>query len=137
MLLVTSSLIAKGNGTVKWNFYGISGKKLTIEASAYWVPDFSFWIFHRGRTSNIIKRGVWMNHMGVYFVANGKRVDLSYNNANLPYARATTAGIEADTATIEVNVCGSEENINLTGKGKLLLLWHQQLCHASCWLVRW
>ena len=60
-----------------------------------------------------------------------------YNNANLPYARATTAKIEAETATIEANVCGSEENTNLTRKGKLLLLWHQWLGHASFRLVRW
>ena len=65
-----------------------------------------------------------MNSNGAFFVVNDKRINLSYNNANLPYACATTAGIEADTATIEANVCGSKENINLTRKGKQLLLWH-------------
>ena len=78
-----------------------------------------------------------MNHMGAYFVVNGKRIELSYNNANLPYVRATIAGIEAETANIEANVCGSEVNTNLTRKGKLLLLWHQRLGHASLRLVRW
>ena len=34
-------------------------------------------------------------------------------------------------------MCGSEENTNLTRKGKLLLLWHQRLGHASFRLVRW
>ena len=46
-----------------------------------------------------------MNQASAYFVDNGERVELSYNNANLPYARATTAGIEAETANIDVNVC--------------------------------
>ena len=71
-----------------------------------------------------------MNNTGAFFVVNGEQIKLSYNNANLPYARATTAGIKADTATIEANVCGLEENINLTRKGNLLLLWHQWLGHA-------
>ena len=78
-----------------------------------------------------------MNHMGAYFVANGERIELLYNSANLPYARATTAGTEEETATIEANVCGSEENTNLTRKGKLLLLWHQRLGYASFRLVHW
>ena len=34
-------------------------------------------------------------------------------------------------------MCGSEDNTNLTRSGKLLLLWHQQLGHASFKLVRW
>ena len=40
-------------------------------------------------------------------------------------------------ANIQENVCGSKENSNLTRKGKLLLLWHQRLGHASFKLVRW
>ena len=60
--------------------------------------------------------------MGAYFVANCERIELSYNNADLPYARATTAGTKAETAKIEANVCGSDENTNLTRKDKLLLM---------------
>ena len=71
-----------------------------------------------------------MNQASAYFVVNGERVELSYNNANLPYARATTAGTKAESARIEANVCGSEDNTNLTRSGKLLLLWHQWLGHA-------
>ena len=62
-----------------------------------------------------------MNQAGAYFVVNGKHVELSYNNANLPYARATTAGTKAESARIEANVCGSGDNTNLTRSGKLLL----------------
>ena len=46
-----------------------------------------------------------MNSSGAFFVVNGDRIDLSYNKANLPYARATTARIEADIETIEAKVC--------------------------------
>ena len=45
-----------------------------------------------------------MNQAGAYFVVNGEHVELSYSNANLPYARATTAGTEAEPARIEANV---------------------------------
>ena len=99
-----------------------------------------------------------MNSAGAYFVVNGKRIELSYNNANLPYVCATTAGNEAEHANIQANacgsednsnltrsgklllniqanVCGSEDNSNLTRSGKLLLLWHQRLGHASFKLV--
>ena len=37
-----SGLIAKGKGTIKMNFVGKNGKMVTIEASAYWVPDLRF-----------------------------------------------------------------------------------------------
>ena len=63
-----------------------------------------------------------MNQAGAYFVVNDERVELSYNNANLPYACATTAGTKAESARIEANVCGLEDNTNLTRTRQLLLL---------------
>ena len=78
-----------------------------------------------------------MNSRGAYIVVNGVRIDLWYNHVNLLYVCATTAGSEAENANIQANICGSEDNSNLTRKGKLLLLWHQRLGHASFKLVRW
>ena len=42
---IESGLIAKGKGIVEYNFVGKDGKKVTIEASAYWVPGLWFRIF--------------------------------------------------------------------------------------------
>ena len=42
---IGSGLIATGKGTVEYNFVGVDGKMVTIEASAYWVPDLRFRIF--------------------------------------------------------------------------------------------
>ena len=42
---ISSALIAKGKGMVEYNFVGVDGKMVTIEASAYWVPDLQFQIF--------------------------------------------------------------------------------------------
>ena len=74
-----------------------------------------------------------INSMGAFFEVYGERIDLSYNKANLPYARATTAGSEVES--LEANVCGSEENMNLTRKGILLLIWYQRLGHVSFRLI--
>ena len=70
----------------------------------------------------------------IYFIVNSKRIDLAYNKANLSYARATT-DVGSKEEPHEVNVCGSEDNINLKRKRKLLLLWHQCLGHVSFRLV--
>ena len=111
---------------------------VTIEASAYWVPDLRFRIFSLQSYFKHNKNAEFrMNQAGAYFVVNGEHIELSYNNANLPYMCATTAGVEAETATIKANVCGSDENTNLTRKDKLLLLWHQRLGHPSFKLVQW
>ena len=135
---IGSGLIAKGKGAVEYNFVGVDGRNVTVKASAYWVPDLRFRIFSQQLYLKYNKDAEFqMNSSGAYFIANGEQIELSYNNANLPYARATTAGAKAETATIEANVCGLEENTNLTRKVKLLLLWHQQLGHASFKLVRW
>ena len=42
---IGSGLIANGKGTIEYNFVGKDGKMVTIEASAYWVPDLWFRIF--------------------------------------------------------------------------------------------
>ena len=34
---IGSGLIAKGKGTVEYNFVGVDGKMVAIETSAYWV----------------------------------------------------------------------------------------------------
>ena len=119
-------------------FFGKDGKNVRIEASVYYVPDLRFQIFSlQSYFKNNKDAKFRMNSAVAYFVVNGVRIELSFNNANLPYVCAATAGVEAESANIEANVCGSEENTKLTRKGKLLLLWHQWLGHASFKLVRW
>ena len=43
-----------------------------------------------------------MNQAGAYFVINDEQIELSYNNANLPYVCATTAGVEDESARMYV-----------------------------------
>ena len=108
---IGSGLIAKGKGAVEYNFVGIDGRNVTIKASAYWVPDLRFRIFSQQLYLKYNKDAEFrMNSSGVYFIVNSEQIELLYNNANLPYVRATTAGTEAQTATIEANMCRSEEN---------------------------
>ena len=42
---IGTGLIAQGKGIVEYNFVGKDGKNVTIEASAYRVPDLRFQIF--------------------------------------------------------------------------------------------
>ena len=135
---IGTGLIAQGKGIVEYNFVGKDGKNVTIEASAYRVPDLRFQIFSpQSYFKNNKNAEFRMNQAGAYFIVNGERVELSYNSANLPHVCANNAGVEEESARIEANVCGSEDNTNLMKSGQLLLLWHQRLGHASFRLVRW
>ena len=42
---IGTGLIAEGKGIVEYNFLGLDGRNVTIEANAYWVPDLQFRIF--------------------------------------------------------------------------------------------
>ena len=68
---IGSGLIAKGKGIVEYNFVAKDGKNVTIEASAYYVPDLHFRIFSPQLYFKHNKDAEFrMNSAGAYFVVN-------------------------------------------------------------------
>ena len=74
-------MIVQGKGIVEYNFVVKNGKRVTIKARAYSVPDLRFRIFSPQLYFKHNKNAEFrMNQAGTYFVVNGEHIELLYNN---------------------------------------------------------
>ena len=136
---ISSGLIAKGKGTAEYNVAGIDGRNVTIEASAYCVPDLRFRIISLQSYFKHNKNAEFrINHTHGRILCSKWCVNQTFvQHREPPICTCHYCRNRGRDCKIGANVSGSEENTNLTRKGQLLLLWHQWLGHASFRLVHW
>jgi hypothetical protein len=138
---IASNTNVEGIGIVRWILHDDTGRRHTIETTAYYVPDSRVRLFSPQRYLKDVGSGQFtITSEGATFNFPNTRARLTFHmdRAPLPVAQPTTSGnlktsFGNSAYDTSYNVLHAD-NINLTLPQKELLAWHFRLGHFN---LRW
>ena len=143
---LNDSVQVKGVGWVEWTVRDAFGQAAIIRTRAYYVPSSNIRLFSPQSYFGLHERGhAYLDHRKLIFTtADDRELEFPYNPCSflpLMFLNHTvvqvgiTGGIRRALTNSECFLNHSildNQNYNLSGPAKELLLWHDRLAHASC-----